>query len=84
MTTSQDFFLLIAANGISLDPCSDLFCGASVWSEPSVNAIRTYLEANQGNMVAFVSVHSYTQLWLTPYSYQEGEYPPNNGEIVSI
>lgn len=69
--------------GASDNPCSDLFAGPEPFSEPCTKIVSDYiLQLNaDGNLVAFFTIHNYSQMWLTPYGYDE-IYPDNYDELV--
>ncbi|XP_048015003.1 carboxypeptidase A1-like [Megalobrama amblycephala] len=54
--------------GSSNNPCSDIYRGPSAHSEPEVKAIVDFVKSH-GNLKAFVSIHSYSQMLLYPYGY---------------
>ncbi|KAK2842704.1 hypothetical protein Q5P01_012904 [Channa striata] len=54
--------------GASRDPCSDIYCGPSAHSESEVRSIVNFVNS-QGNIKAFISIHSYSQLLMYPYGY---------------
>lgn len=53
--------------GASGSPCSDTFYGSAPFSSLEAAAMRDYLAANRGNVVASVSIHAYSQYWMSPY-----------------
>uniref|UniRef100_A0A8B9TIH9 Carboxypeptidase A1 n=1 Tax=Anas platyrhynchos TaxID=8839 RepID=A0A8B9TIH9_ANAPL len=55
-------------SGSSSSPCSETYHGPYANSEPEVEAIVNFVK-NHGNIKAFVSIHSYSQLLLYPYGY---------------
>ncbi|XP_071098375.1 carboxypeptidase B-like [Haliotis cracherodii] len=58
--------------GVSTNCNSDIYCGPSVFSEAEAQGIRDKVsEINAGGqrLHAYLAVHSYSQLVLTPYSY---------------
>jgi len=55
--------------GASNQPCSDTFFGTAAFSSAEAAAMRDYIVANRGNVVASVSVHAYSQYWMSPYGY---------------
>ncbi|XP_075455483.1 carboxypeptidase A2-like [Ascaphus truei] len=55
--------------GASADPCSDSYRGPSAESEVEVKAVADFLRGH-GNVKAFVSIHSYSQLLMIPYGYK--------------
>ncbi len=56
--------------------------GVSAFSESEAVAIRDSLAANHGFVKAFVSVHSYGGIWMSPYGYLT-ELPLEYDEMVS-
>ncbi|XP_015684944.1 carboxypeptidase A1-like [Protobothrops mucrosquamatus] len=54
--------------GASGNPCSETYRGPYAESEPEVKAIVDFVRQH-GNIKAFVSIHSYSQLLLYPYGY---------------
>ncbi|NXD70582.1 CBPA1 Carboxypeptidase, partial [Eolophus roseicapillus] len=60
--------------GASRNPCSETYHGPYANSEPEVRAIVDFVN-NHGNIKAFVSIHSYSQLLLYPYGYTSTPVP---------
>lgn len=54
--------------GASGDPCSETYYGPSAHSESEVKSIVDFVQSH-GNLKAFVSIHSYSQMLLYPYGY---------------
>ncbi|KAL7885508.1 hypothetical protein AOLI_G00058030 [Acnodon oligacanthus] len=54
--------------GSSSSPCSETYRGPYAHSEPEVKAIVDFVKSH-GNLKAFVSIHSYSQMLLYPYGY---------------
>ncbi len=52
--------------GTSADPCSDIFKGASAFSEPETRNVRWMLDT-YSNICCMIDVHSYMQLVLYPW-----------------
>ncbi|XP_056107013.1 carboxypeptidase A1-like [Rhinichthys klamathensis goyatoka] len=55
--------------GSSNNPCNETYRGPSAHSEPEVKAIVDFVKSH-GNLKAFVSIHSYSQMLLYPYGYK--------------
>ncbi|XP_051468574.1 carboxypeptidase A1-like [Apus apus] len=55
-------------SGASGNPCSETYRGPYANSEPEVKSIVDFVK-NHGNIKAFVSIHSYSQLLLYPFGY---------------
>ncbi|NXO54575.1 CBPA1 Carboxypeptidase, partial [Aramus guarauna] len=60
--------------GASGNPCSDTYHGPYANSEPEVKAIVDFVKSH-GNIKAFVSIHSYSQLLLYPYGHTSTPVP---------
>ncbi|XP_077365822.1 carboxypeptidase B [Festucalex cinctus] len=55
--------------GASSSPCSDTFCGYKPESEIEVKNVADFIRRNKSAIKAYITVHSYSQLLLFPYSY---------------
>uniref|UniRef100_A0A8C4XA81 Carboxypeptidase A1 n=1 Tax=Erpetoichthys calabaricus TaxID=27687 RepID=A0A8C4XA81_ERPCA len=60
--------------GASSQPCSETYRGPRANSEKEVKAIVDFVQAH-GNIKAFISIHSYSQLLLYPYGYTSTSVP---------
>ncbi|XP_043821165.1 carboxypeptidase A1-like [Dromiciops gliroides] len=56
------------ASGASSNPCSETYHGKYATSEVEVKSIVDFVKSH-GNIKAFISIHSYSQLLLYPYGY---------------
>nr|XP_060632371.1 carboxypeptidase A2-like [Anolis sagrei ordinatus] len=54
--------------GASSNPCSDSYHGPSADSEVEVRSVVDFIKSH-GNVKAFISIHSYSQLLMFPYGY---------------
>ena len=52
-----------------MDPCSNLYCGEKSFSEPELSGIGYFLESKKENLVGFMTIHAYSQLWMTPFGF---------------
>lgn len=66
--------------GASSNPCSETYHGKFANSESEVKSIVDFVKAH-GSIKAFISIHSYSQLLLYPYGYQENPTRDQN-ELV--
>lgn len=55
--------------GSSEDPCSVEYSGITALSEPESMALSNVMRMNQGNIVSYISLHAYGQLWMYPWGY---------------
>ncbi|XP_063105230.1 carboxypeptidase B isoform X2 [Cavia porcellus] len=69
--------------GASKDPCSDTYCGPTAESEKETKALTNFIQKNLSSIKAYLTVHSYSQLLLYPYSYSY-KLPSNNAELNSV
>jgi len=53
--------------GTSHQPCSDTYCGSEAFSELETSAARDFLQTLTPVCNLYISIHSYSQLWLLPY-----------------
>ncbi|XP_055464210.1 carboxypeptidase A1 [Psammomys obesus] len=68
--------------GASSNPCSDTYRGKFPNSEAEVKAIVDFVTSH-GNIKAFISIHSYSQLLLYPYGYTS-EPAPDKEELDQL
>ncbi|XP_060922757.1 carboxypeptidase B2 [Limanda limanda] len=54
--------------GASPDPCSEIYCGAYPESEPESEAVANFLRNHKDSVQFYLSIHSYSQMLLFPYS----------------
>ena len=66
--------------GSSGNTNSETYRGTSAFSEPETSAVRDDIAA-LGNVLLFFDVHSYSQLMLWPYGYEESEPEGEAGEL---
>lgn len=57
--------------GISTNPCSDIYCGPNANSEACVVNVAKFLETNKASLIGYISFHSYSQLWMTPWGWTD-------------
>jgi len=55
--------------GSSPNPCSETYHGGRAFSSPEVAAQRDYLSSYASRMVAFVDIHAYGGMWMSPWGY---------------
>ncbi|NXE01616.1 CBPA1 Carboxypeptidase, partial [Chaetorhynchus papuensis] len=60
--------------GASGNPCTETYHGPYPNSEPEVKSIVDFVKSH-GNIKAFISIHSYSQLLLYPYGYTNTPVP---------
>ncbi|GAB5568786.1 carboxypeptidase A5 [Prionailurus iriomotensis] len=68
--------------GASSNPCTDTYRGKFANSEVEVKSIVDFVKSH-GNIKAFISIHSYSQLLLYPYGYK-AEPAPDRDELDQL
>ncbi|XP_072266065.1 carboxypeptidase B2 [Pyxicephalus adspersus] len=56
--------------GASSNPCQETYCGLFPESEPEVAAVVDFIKQNQDIIKGYITIHSYSQMVLFPYSYK--------------
>ncbi|XP_047579425.1 carboxypeptidase B2 isoform X1 [Lutra lutra] len=59
--------------GASSFSCSETYCGLYPESEPEVKAMANFLRKNINHIKAYISMHSYSQHIVFPYSYNRSK-----------
>ncbi|XP_075708371.1 carboxypeptidase B2 isoform X2 [Rhinoderma darwinii] len=55
--------------GASGNSCHDTYCGPFPESEPEVAAVTSFIRQHTDNIKGYITMHSYSQMVLFPYSY---------------
>lgn len=71
------------AKGASNDPCDPTYCGQYPESEPEAEAVAKFLRSHKDTVKLYISIHSYSQMLLFPYSCSYDE-APNHNELVRV
>jgi carboxypeptidase A6 len=69
--------------GASADPCRDDYCGEFPFSEPETKSMKELLIKRKNKIVAYFSIHSYSQLWLYPFG-EIDKLNPYNTQLVRV
>jgi len=64
--------------GVSADPCSEVYPGKAPFDQKNTKLVKDYLEPQKNKLKLFITIHSYSQLFLTPLGYTTDL--PNNHE----
>ncbi|XP_054848139.1 carboxypeptidase B2 [Eublepharis macularius] len=69
--------------GASDDACDDTYCGPYPESEPEVKAVVRFLRRHRDHIKAYITMHSYSQMVLFPYSYTFNK-SKDHEELLSV
>lgn len=67
-------------NGISFDPCNDIYCGPNAFSEPEIAGYRDFVISR--DFVTNISFHSVVGAVLVPYGYGQATFPPEPDNTI--
>ncbi|XP_061571651.1 carboxypeptidase B2 [Cololabis saira] len=69
--------------GASHDPCTEIYCGAFPESEPESEAVANFLRRHKNSIQLYLSIHSYSQMLLFPYSCSHDE-AENHSDLLEM
>ncbi|XP_036917683.1 carboxypeptidase B [Sturnira hondurensis] len=69
--------------GSSRNPCDETYCGPAAESEKETKALANFIRSNRSSIKAYVTIHSYSQIMIYPYSY-DYKLPANNAELNAL
>jgi len=62
-------------------PCENTFAGRHPLSEPETVAVANFIMRHRSTIRLYVSLHCYSQMWLTPWGYTSTA-PADNADLV--
>ncbi|XP_028256287.1 carboxypeptidase B2 [Parambassis ranga] len=69
--------------GASHDPCTEIYCGAFPESEPESQAVADFLRSHKDSVQLYLTIHSYSQMLLFPYSCRLDE-AENHSDLLEM
>uniref|UniRef100_A0A7E4V9M2 ShKT domain-containing protein n=1 Tax=Panagrellus redivivus TaxID=6233 RepID=A0A7E4V9M2_PANRE len=83
---NRNFDFHWAESGASMNPCSALFAGDYAFSEPESQAVFDFLTSNEyrHKVDGFITLHTYAQLWIHPYSHDVEYYPNDVASLTKV
>ncbi|XP_028360826.1 carboxypeptidase B [Phyllostomus discolor] len=69
--------------GASQNPCDETYCGPAAESEKETKALANFIRSNLSSIKAYLTIHSYSQMMLYPYSY-DYKLTENNAELNAL
>jgi len=69
--------------GVSADPCAQTFPGSGPFSEKCTQNMRDRISELSGNIKLYMAVHSYSQMWLTPWGFGSPK-PADYSELLDV
>jgi len=80
---NRNFDFQWMTTGASNQPCSETFAGPRPYSEPESKALSDYMLTLDGTWTLFLSLHTYGQLWMTPWGYTQ-DLPSDYAEMARV
>ncbi|CAJ0576260.1 unnamed protein product, partial [Mesorhabditis spiculigera] len=73
-------------SGSSPSTCSEVYQGAAPFSEPETRAVRDMLLSAElsGKTDAFITLHTYAQMWMHPFGTHTSDYPADVAELRDV
>ncbi|KRY32441.1 Carboxypeptidase A2 [Trichinella spiralis] len=78
---NRNFDFYWGGAGSSNFPCEDTYGGKESFSEPESRAIRDFVWQRRKEIRAFITIHTYSQLWIHPYSHKRKSYPSDLADL---
>ncbi|KAM3585752.1 uncharacterized protein V6R79_026362 [Siganus canaliculatus] len=80
---NRNFDAKWCTKGASHFPCRETYCGVSPESEPESQAVANFLRSHKDSVQIYLTIHSYGQKLLFPYSYTYDKVP-NHDDLFEI
>ncbi|CAG7818292.1 unnamed protein product, partial [Allacma fusca] len=72
---NRNFGFHFRDGGSSTNPCSDTYSGSVAFSEAETAAVRDFITSISKDLVAYISLHSYSQYILLPFGHNNRRIP---------
>uniref|UniRef100_A0A915LJ64 Peptidase M14 carboxypeptidase A domain-containing protein n=1 Tax=Meloidogyne javanica TaxID=6303 RepID=A0A915LJ64_MELJA len=81
---SRNFDFHWAETGSSLNACSNLYSGKRAFSEPESRALAEFLKNNNEEEGERMTLHTYAQMWIHPFSHEYHTYPSDAEDLKNV
>ncbi|VDN59005.1 unnamed protein product [Dracunculus medinensis] len=81
---NRNFDFHFAEVGASSSPCSEIYRGENAFAELETKAIRDKVLSIKDRLDAFITLHTYSQLWIYPYSHKKNAYPSDVNDLKNV
>lgn len=72
---NRNYDINFGGKGSSDSTCSNLYQGAAPFSEPETQSLAYFIWSTKGDLRFFLSLHSFNQLWASPYAFTKTASP---------
>ncbi|VDM38555.1 unnamed protein product [Toxocara canis] len=81
---NRNFAFRFAEIGSSSSPCSEIHHGDNAFSEPESRAVRDAVISLSNRIDAFITLHTYSQLWIYPFSHRKYAYSADVNDLKAV
>ncbi|GBN38090.1 Carboxypeptidase A2 [Araneus ventricosus] len=81
---NRNFDSAFGGAGTSGDSCSEIYRGESAFSEEESKAVRDGVLSLGPRLKAYFTLHSYSQLWMTPYGHSKATPPDYQDQMKAL
>uniref|UniRef100_A0A8R1TLG2 Peptidase_M14 domain-containing protein n=1 Tax=Onchocerca volvulus TaxID=6282 RepID=A0A8R1TLG2_ONCVO len=81
---NRNFDFHFAEVGSSSAACSQIYHGRKAFSEPETQAIRDAILRLRKRMKAYMTLHTYSQLWIYPFSNRRRSYSSDIDDLKAV
>jgi hypothetical protein len=81
---NRNFDFHWSESGSSSNPCEEDYQGPSAFSEPESRTVRDFVLGHKNELEAFITLHTYSQLWLHPFGHAKNSYPTDINDLRSV
>jgi len=80
---NRNFDFMWMTTGASNNPCSETFAGQAPYSDPESKAVADYMLTLNGTWEFFLTLHTYGQLYMSPWGYT-ASLPEDYNEMIRV
>jgi hypothetical protein len=81
---NRNFDFYWTGKGSSSNPCKEIYRGESPFSEPETQAVRDFILTHTSELDGFITLHSYSQIWMYPFGHDYNSYPPDVNDMREL
>jgi len=71
-------------SGGGTDPCGQTYAGPKAFSEIETSNLANYLLSHNDTLKAYLTLHSYSDLFMYEYGYKPNTYPPDVDDLKAL
>ena len=75
---------MVVGAGASSDKCKETYMGEAPFSEPESRGVRNLMQSIKSDVEGFVTLHSYSQIWMYPYGHAKRTKSHDWQDLVTL